>query len=87
MRFGNSSFQNSPKNGPSYPSLLTLISKESLQDQCSSLNAPFNALEIRNAICDCGCDKAPGPNGSTFKFLKSHWDSMENDITEITRYF
>ena len=35
--------------------------------------------EIRKAVWDCGNDKAPGPDGFTFLFLKRYWDILKGD--------
>lgn len=34
------------------------------------LEAPFELNEIKDAIWSCGSDKAPGPDGFTFRFIK-----------------
>ena len=36
--------------------------------EVSLLDAPFSCKEIKDAIWDCGGNKAPGPDGFTFKF-------------------
>ncbi|GJS55576.1 RNA-directed DNA polymerase, eukaryota, reverse transcriptase zinc-binding domain protein [Tanacetum coccineum] len=35
----------------------------------------------------CGGDKAPGPDGFTFKFIKNQWDLLGNDIISFVREF
>ena len=36
--------------------------------------------EVKHAVWDCGSDKAPGPDGFTFKFIKTFWDILKADI-------
>ncbi|GJV14423.1 putative RNA-directed DNA polymerase, eukaryota, reverse transcriptase zinc-binding domain protein, partial [Tanacetum coccineum] len=36
--------------------------------------------EIRSAVWDCGSQKASGPDGFTFKFVKHFWDDIKLDI-------
>ncbi|GJU50878.1 zinc finger, CCHC-type containing protein [Tanacetum coccineum] len=40
-----------------------------------------------DAVWDCGSDKSPGPNGFTFKFLKKHWDLIQNDVFAFVKDF
>nr|GEX27699.1 RNA-directed DNA polymerase, eukaryota, reverse transcriptase zinc-binding domain protein [Tanacetum cinerariifolium] len=43
--------------------------------------------EIRSTVWDCGNDKAPGPDGFTFGFIKRYWELLKNDIMEfVTRF-
>ncbi|KAL4561276.1 hypothetical protein LXL04_033440 [Taraxacum kok-saghyz] len=51
------------------------------------LEAPFEVEEIKNAVWSCGSDKAPGPDGFSFKFIKHFWDLMHGDIMRFVRYF
>ncbi|GKB01228.1 cysteine-rich receptor-like protein kinase [Tanacetum coccineum] len=44
------------------------------------LDLPFTMQEIKDAVWECGGDKAPSVNGFTFKFIKSHWDILGHDI-------
>lgn len=39
-----------------------------------SLESPFTIEEIKEAIWACGNEKALGPDGYTFKFIKRYWD-------------
>nr|GEU63410.1 RNA-directed DNA polymerase, eukaryota, reverse transcriptase zinc-binding domain protein [Tanacetum cinerariifolium] len=36
--------------------------------------------EIKDAVWDCGSDKAPGPDGFTLAFVKRYWDLLKLDI-------
>ncbi|GJT67548.1 hypothetical protein Tco_1019028 [Tanacetum coccineum] len=40
------------------------------EDEARGLENMFSEKEIREAVMACGCDKAPGPDGFNFRFLK-----------------
>ncbi|XP_023747685.1 uncharacterized protein LOC111895862 [Lactuca sativa] len=46
-----------------------------------------NSEEIKNAIWSCGGDKAPGPDGFTFQFMKRYWHMMKDDIMRFIKDF
>ncbi|GKF73220.1 hypothetical protein Tco_0219552, partial [Tanacetum coccineum] len=41
--------------------------------------------EIRLAVWDCGSQKAPGPYGFSFLFLKTYWDLLKDDVVRAVR--
>ncbi|GJY64199.1 putative RNA-directed DNA polymerase, eukaryota, reverse transcriptase zinc-binding domain protein [Tanacetum coccineum] len=43
--------------------------------------------EVKNVVWECGSDKAPGPNGFTFSFVKRYWDILRLDILEFVSTF
>ncbi|GKD66820.1 hypothetical protein Tco_1308928 [Tanacetum coccineum] len=43
--------------------------------------------EIKTALFDIYDDKAPGPYGFTFKFLKSSWDTVRKDLCASVKEF
>nr|GEW35765.1 hypothetical protein [Tanacetum cinerariifolium] len=43
--------------------------------------------EVKKAVWDCGGDRAPGPDGFTFKFLKVFWDVIKNDVIRLVNQF
>ena len=43
--------------------------------------------EIKQAVWDCGGDRAPGPDGFTFKFFKTFWNVIQNDVVRLVRQF
>nr|GEV78602.1 RNA-directed DNA polymerase, eukaryota, reverse transcriptase zinc-binding domain protein [Tanacetum cinerariifolium] len=44
--------------------------------------------EIKIAVWNCGNDKAPGPDGFTFGFIKHYWEIVKHDIMEfVIRFF
>ncbi|KAJ0507913.1 putative RNA-directed DNA polymerase [Helianthus annuus] len=48
---------------------------------------PFSALEIKRAVWDCVGDRAPGPDGFNFKFIKKNWDLFHSDFLRIFQEF
>ncbi|KAJ9555174.1 hypothetical protein OSB04_009788 [Centaurea solstitialis] len=63
-----------------------LFNKVSNEDNIM-LVAPFSADEIKGAVWDCGSEKAPGPDGFTFKFLKHCWEIIKEDVISLVRQF
>nr|GEW39463.1 RNA-directed DNA polymerase, eukaryota, reverse transcriptase zinc-binding domain protein [Tanacetum cinerariifolium] len=43
--------------------------------------------EIKRAFLDYAGDRAPGPNGFTFKFLTTFWDLIEDDVVCFVQEF
>ncbi|GKB24357.1 putative RNA-directed DNA polymerase, eukaryota, reverse transcriptase zinc-binding domain protein [Tanacetum coccineum] len=57
------------------------------QFDCDYLEASLTMDEVKNAIWDCGSDKAPGPDGYNFAFLKRYWDIIKQGIFEFVSAF
>ncbi|GJX36953.1 hypothetical protein Tco_0250256 [Tanacetum coccineum] len=58
-----------------------MSSAKSLSDSDRHLLDSMVSLEeIKNAVWDCGSQKAPGPDGFSFMFVKKYWDIMKIDI-------
>ncbi|XP_022014567.1 uncharacterized protein LOC110914058 [Helianthus annuus] len=51
------------------------------------LVAEFSEQEIKRAVFDCGADKAPGPDGFNFRFIRHFWDLFETDFVDILGHF
>ncbi|KAL6554937.1 hypothetical protein OROGR_006195 [Orobanche gracilis] len=51
------------------------------------LESGISVVEIKNAVWACGGEKAPGPDGFSFKFLKRFWSLLKDDITAFVRFF
>nr|GEY42073.1 hypothetical protein [Tanacetum cinerariifolium]GEY47340.1 hypothetical protein [Tanacetum cinerariifolium] len=47
----------------------------------------FFCDEIKRAIWDCGGDRAPGPDGFTFKNFTTFWDVSEADVIRFVQEF
>nr|GFA76133.1 RNA-directed DNA polymerase, eukaryota [Tanacetum cinerariifolium] len=43
--------------------------------------------EIRTAICGCGVDKSPGPDGFTFDFFRKFWTVVGPDLCSAVIWF
>ncbi|XP_021994938.1 uncharacterized protein LOC110891539 [Helianthus annuus] len=52
-----------------------------------ALIAPFSHSEIKEAVWDCGSNKATGPDGFNIKFIKHFWNFLERDWKELVNYF
>ena len=46
------------------------------QQQNAMLVAPFQEIEIQNAVWEYGNDNSPGPDGINFRFIKQFWDTL-----------
>ncbi|GKB62951.1 RNA-directed DNA polymerase, eukaryota [Tanacetum coccineum] len=51
------------------------------------LERPFEYDEIKKAVWSCGEDKSPGPDGFTFRFIKSLWNLIGDDFTKAVKFF
>ncbi|XP_071694765.1 uncharacterized protein [Rutidosis leptorrhynchoides] len=49
-------------------------------EQADLLEVKFSEKEVRDAISECGCTKAPGPDGIKFKFFRKHWELIKADL-------
>ncbi|KAL4592668.1 hypothetical protein LXL04_005671 [Taraxacum kok-saghyz] len=58
----------------------------SVEDK-NALERPLDSEEIKEAIWNCGSDKAPGPDGFTFKFIKHFWTLMQGDFMKFVKHF
>lgn len=47
----------------------------------------FSMSEIKEGVWSCGGDKAPGPDGQNFHFIKKFWDILALDFKELMDYF
>ncbi|KAJ9565965.1 LOW QUALITY PROTEIN: hypothetical protein OSB04_001931 [Centaurea solstitialis] len=60
--------------------------KLSLQ-QAESLERAISEEELKGAVWDCGSEKAPGPDGFTFAFLKHFWATIKCDLLAAVKHF
>lgn len=56
-------------------------------DAVSFLEEPFSSEETKEVVWDCGGDRAPGPNGFSFKFLRHFWDVLGSDVIGFVQEF
>ncbi|XP_022026490.1 uncharacterized protein LOC110927176 [Helianthus annuus] len=52
-------------------------------DEAQLLESPFSRQEIKAAAFDCGDERAPGPDGINFRFVKHFWSVLEDDFYNI----
>ncbi|MFS7913005.1 putative RNA-directed DNA polymerase [Helianthus anomalus] len=57
------------------------------QVDADSLVAVFSKEEIKVAVWDCGSNRAPGPDGFNFHFIKHFWDIFEDDFKQVLDEF
>ncbi|GKD94789.1 hypothetical protein Tco_1374626 [Tanacetum coccineum] len=55
--------------------------------QRETLECSFSKQEIKNSVWRCGGDKAPGPDGFTFGFIKKYWEIIGDDIMNAVIHF
>ncbi|GJZ17745.1 putative RNA-directed DNA polymerase, eukaryota, reverse transcriptase zinc-binding domain protein [Tanacetum coccineum] len=51
------------------------------------LENDISLVEIKTAVWNYGSDKAPGPDGFSFAFVKRFWDILKLDIFEFVNLF
>nr|GEY14186.1 hypothetical protein [Tanacetum cinerariifolium] len=51
--------------------------------QSEFLERQISREEIKKDVWDCGGERAPGPDGFTFKFVTTFWDLIEDDVIRI----
>nr|GEW98038.1 hypothetical protein [Tanacetum cinerariifolium] len=56
-------------------------------EQCEFLERDVSNEEIKKAVWDCGGDRASSPDGFTFKFFKTFWEVIQNDVVRFIREF
>lgn len=82
--FFNTKFKESMRNRPGIS--CDLLDKLS-EVEATDLEANFTKEEIKKAAFDGGEEKAPGPDGFSFKFLKRYWNYFEKDFLEVMKMF
>lgn len=71
----------------SRPKLINPLFRTISFEQAEFLESPILIEEVKTAIWECGSDRAPGPDGFTFKFLKTFWELMKEDIMKFVHHF
>ncbi|KAJ0546635.1 putative RNA-directed DNA polymerase [Helianthus annuus] len=69
------------------PGLLCPNLKQISDNQAGMLVAPFTLEEIKSAVWDCEGDKAPGPDGINFKFIRKCWEFLQADFVAVFEDF
>ncbi|XP_076936463.1 uncharacterized protein LOC143603585 [Bidens hawaiensis] len=75
------------ENSARRPKLLVYGLKRLQAEEAADLIKMFSVQEIKIAVFDCGADKAPGPDGFNFRFLRTFWDLFEKDFVDIMNRF
>ncbi|KAJ9552338.1 LOW QUALITY PROTEIN: hypothetical protein OSB04_016383 [Centaurea solstitialis] len=55
--------------------------------QKNELEVPFSEQEVKNVVWSCGHNKATGPDGFTFEFLRKFWGIVGRDFLDAVKYF
>lgn len=56
-------------------------------EQSDLLSAQVSHSEIDEAVKSCNSEKAPGPDGYNFRFIKEAWEVLKSDIYSIVEEF
>ncbi|KAJ0757712.1 putative RNA-directed DNA polymerase [Helianthus annuus] len=56
-------------------------------EEATMLERPFTVEEIKAAVWDCDGDRAPGPDGFNFKFIKRCWAVLREDLVNLFNNF
>ncbi|GKA11042.1 putative RNA-directed DNA polymerase [Tanacetum coccineum] len=75
------------ETNPTRPSFSSNLFKQLTSEDNLFLESPFTSREIKDVVWDSGGNKAPSPDGFTFKLIKKHWSILGNDITSYVKDF
>ncbi|GKU91023.1 hypothetical protein SLEP1_g4952 [Rubroshorea leprosula] len=53
----------------------------------TKMNTPFSEDEIKAAVWDCECSKAPGPDRFNFRFVRREWETIKGDVIGFIKEF
>ncbi|BFG29908.1 hypothetical protein CerSpe_161820 [Prunus speciosa] len=56
-------------------------------EKAAWIERPFEEVEVRNAVFDCGKDKSPGADGFTLFFFQYCWDIVKGDLMKVMEDF
>lgn len=82
--FFKAKFDHQPRETPDFsiPGLRKLTTR-----QADELILPFSKHEVKLAVWECDGNKAPGPDGFNFSFIKRYWGLLEQDFFELMIHF
>ncbi|KAI3517218.1 hypothetical protein L1887_16430 [Cichorium endivia] len=72
---------------PSRPKLINSRFRKLEPDISNNLEEEFSLEEVKRAVWDCGNEKAPGPDGFSFAFIKKYWDNIKDDFMAFVKRF
>ncbi|KAJ9557521.1 hypothetical protein OSB04_012135 [Centaurea solstitialis] len=84
LAFFKSKFE---ENHPIRPTLTSSLFKKISDTQRAWLERPFTEEEVKAAMWSCGNNKAPGPDGFTFEFIRKFWDVIGSDFVDAVKFF
>ncbi|KAJ0445231.1 putative RNA-directed DNA polymerase [Helianthus annuus] len=64
------------------PNLATLSDVDA-----TNMVSPFSLAEIKVAVWECEGDRAPGPDGINFNFIKRWWEFLQHDFMNLFTHF
>ncbi|KAK4845386.1 hypothetical protein QYF36_004396 [Acer negundo] len=81
-------FENHYKNvSCQRPNIFGLGPKFVSKNEKCSLERPFQEKEVREAICNCDDNKAPGPDDLNLNFVKANWAMIKEDLMRFIHSF
>ncbi|GKB50694.1 RNA-directed DNA polymerase, eukaryota [Tanacetum coccineum] len=84
FRFYKGIFSASDRRRPRFVN--NRVPKLSIEDALC-LEVSFSKSKVWNTVCGCRSDKAPGPDGFNFKYIKRFWDVIKVDVLRAVRWF
>nr|KAJ0227223.1 hypothetical protein LSAT_V11C100002470 [Lactuca sativa] len=72
---------------PNRPKFINEMFRNLEPQDCMMLERNFIGEEIKLAVFDCDNEKAPGPDGFTFKLLKYQWEVINDDVIRCIKNF
>lgn len=72
---------------PHRPTFDNLNFRKLSEEDSIALIAPCSREEIDEAVNSCDGQKAPGPDGFNFSFIKSSWEIIKEDIYAMVEEF
>nr|GEV99512.1 hypothetical protein [Tanacetum cinerariifolium] len=69
------------------PSLNVDMQNKISSTQGKFLELQFSLEEIKWVVWDCGGDRAPRPDGFSFKFIMTFWDLLKEDVVHFVHEF
>ena len=80
-------FSSVTKRGPPRTQNINWEAVPSPHCDLGGLDLPFTEEEVKAAVDDTACDKAPGPDGFTCAFFKGCWATIKDDVMAVINNF
>ncbi|KAL4570415.1 hypothetical protein LXL04_026067 [Taraxacum kok-saghyz] len=84
LRHFSGKFKEPTQNRPEFHS--SLLKQLTPQDS-SKIEDPITYDEVKAAAWACGGERAPGPDGFSFEFIRKQWDKIGDDIFQAVKDF